>query len=267
MFDPHGGGLIKRLQKDSETSGLPITSVIKWKPHTDTKDMENILLCGDNAGNITKYDVTDGMIVDQIPWKGEEENKIYAMDYTKNGRHFAAVGLDGIVRVYDDITMKLTQESDPFKSGHGGHSNRVFAVKFSNEDSNLLVSGGWDNSIIIHDLREKGPVNAILGAYICGEALDFKGDKILSGSNRMDKQLQIWSLKTTNLLNNVDWNGEGMFKDREKCRLFCAKFMEHTDSGKQFIVAGGGITNELRIFNSELNPIVNVGGFSRGCYT
>lgn len=267
IFDPHGGGLLKRLQKDSESSGLPATTVIKWKPHLDSKDSENLLLAGDNNGNITKYDVTDGMVVDQITWKGEEENKIYAIDYTKNGRNFATAGYDGIVRIYDDITMKLVQESDPFKSGHGGHSNRVFAVKFSKEDPNILVSGGWDNNIIIHDRREKGPVNAIIGAYICGDALDICGDKILSGSNRIDKQLQLWSLETTKLIQTIDWNGDGIFKGREKWRIFWTKFMVHSDSGKEYILAGGGITNELRIFNNELKPIANIGNFSRGCFS
>lgn len=220
VFDPHGGGYIKNLRETTEASGLPLTSVIKWRPYSESKESENYLIGGDNAGNITKYDVIDGSIADQAQWKGKEENKIYSLDYSKNGRQFAAAGYDGVVRVYDDITMKMTHESDPFKSGHGGHSNRVFAVKFNKEDSNILISGGWDNSIIIHDLREKGPVNAILGAYICGEALDFNGDKILSGSNRKEKQLQLWSLETTKLINTIDWNGEGIFKDREHCRIY-----------------------------------------------
>ncbi len=43
--------------------------------------------------------------------------------------------------------------------------------------------------------------------------------------------------------------------------------MVHSDSGKEYIIAGGGITNELRIFNTELKPIANVGNFSRGCFT
>lgn len=220
LYDPHGGGLMKRLQKDSESTGLPIASVIKWKPYIDGGDHENLLLAGDNAGNIIKYDAADGMVVEQITWEGADENKIYALDYSKNGRQFAAAGLDKMVRIYDDITMKLIQESDPFKSGHGGHNNRVFSVKFSPDDSNILISGGWDNNIIIHDIREKGPVNAIIGANICGEALDIRGNTILSGSNRKSNQVQLWDLQTCKLIESVDWNGDGIFKDREACRVF-----------------------------------------------
>ena len=28
-----------------------------------------------------------------------------------------------------------------------GHSNRMFAVRFNPLDSNILVSGGWDNTL------------------------------------------------------------------------------------------------------------------------
>ena len=153
------------------------------------------------------------MMVDCIEWEGEDENKIYCLDYSSNGRQFAAAGYDKLVRVYDDITMKCIQELDPYKSGHSGHSNRVFAVKFSKDDPNILISGGWDNNIMIHDIREKGPVNCIIGAYVCGQALDFSGNNILSGSNRKDNQLQIWSLETTKLIKTIDWNGKGKFKD------------------------------------------------------
>lgn len=235
---------MKRLQKDSESSGLPITSVIKFKPHNDSGEHENLLLAGDDGGNITKYDVVDGMVVEKIEWKGEAENKIYAIDYNTNGRQFATAGYDTMVRVYDDITMKCVQELDPFKSGHSGHSNRVFSVKFNKEDPNILISGGWDNNIIIHDVREKGPVNAIIGAHICGESLDFSGNKILSGSNRTTKQLQLWDLETTKLIQDVDWNGSGMFKDGDSCKVFCSKFMSHTDTGKEYILAGGSSANE-----------------------
>jgi WD40 repeat protein len=267
VFDPHGGGLLKTLTEDYETTGKPINTVLKFKPANDSAEQETILLVGDNDGNITKYDVTDGMEIEKIEGDTENVNKIYALDYSSNGRQFAAAGYDGMVRVYDDITMKMVQDLDPYKSGHAGHSNRVFSVKFNKDDPNILISGGWDNNIIIHDMREKGPVNAIIGAYVCGEALDFSGNTILSGSSRMDKQIQLWDLETTKLLKNVDWKGNGHFKDMENCRVFCAKFLTHTDTGKEYILAGGGVSNEIRIFNEEHEPIIKIGDYSRGTFS
>lgn len=33
-----------------------------------------------------------------------------------------------------------------------GHTNRIFSLKFSKSDPNMLASGGWDKSVIIWDL-------------------------------------------------------------------------------------------------------------------
>ncbi len=44
-----------------------------------------------------------------------------------------------------------------------GHSNRVFACKFVPEDQNLLITGGWDQNILIWDVREGKSVRTIVG--------------------------------------------------------------------------------------------------------
>ena len=55
-----------------------------------------------------------------------------------------------------------------------GHKNKVFAVKYHPEDTNLIVSGGWDKMIKIFDIRTKGPVGSMYGPLISGsDALDF----------------------------------------------------------------------------------------------
>ena len=35
----------------------------------------------------------------------------------------------------------------------GGHTNRVFAVKFMDHNPDLMVSGGWDNTL---QVRSRG---------------------------------------------------------------------------------------------------------------
>lgn len=58
-------------------------------------------------------------------------------------------------------------------SGEGatipGHSSRVFCVKFDNHNPNYLLSGGWDKSIIIWDIKTGKPVNSFYGPLICGD--------------------------------------------------------------------------------------------------
>ena len=55
-----------------------------------------------------------------------------------------------------------------------GHSNRVFSVKFHPEDPNVLLSGGWDNTIQIWDLRTGFSERSIYGPHLAGDSLDIQ---------------------------------------------------------------------------------------------
>ncbi len=52
------------------------------------------------------------------------------------------------------------------------HTQRVFACRFVREDQNLVLTGGWDRTIKIFDLRAGGPVGHWFGAELSGDALD-----------------------------------------------------------------------------------------------
>lgn len=56
-----------------------------------------------------------------------------------------------------------------------GHNNRIFCLKFSPDDPNILLSGGWDQNIYIWDLREGQPVSTICGPRIAGDSIDIRG--------------------------------------------------------------------------------------------
>lgn len=60
-----------------------------------------------------------------------------------------------------------------------GHENRVFCVKFVNQ--NLLISGGWDSVVHIWDVREGKSIRHFLGPHISGDSLDYQDGKILAG--------------------------------------------------------------------------------------
>lgn len=85
--------------------------------------------------------------------RDDPTNHLYALDYQHDGLAFATAGKDTIIRLYDESTKSIISE---FRGGgsHPGHSNRVFALKFSKDDPNLLVSGGWDNTLIMWDIRD-----------------------------------------------------------------------------------------------------------------
>jgi len=87
--------------------------------------------------------------------------------------------------VYDETTKSLSLKMKQ-KGDIPGHSNRVFCVKFNPIDPNILFTGGWDNTVQIYDIREKGPVSYIFGPHICGDTIDVKNDgmTLLTGSYR-----------------------------------------------------------------------------------
>lgn len=98
------------------------------------------------------------------------------------------------MRVYDEATKTQVVA---MSGGHGtitaGHSNRVFSIKWMPNDENVLLSGGWDNTIQIWDVRVQHSVRSIYGPHIAGDALDIQGEEILTGSWRADNPLEVLS--------------------------------------------------------------------------
>ena len=129
----------------------------------------------------------------------------------------------------------------------------------------MVASGGWDNTIIVHDIRQKGPIAGILGAYVCGDAIEFCGNEIISGSWRNEDQLQIWDVRTTDKKKDIDWDGDNFDSDTP-VNIFCLK-RSHHDSINNIMIAGGGQSNELRIFNHNFKPVVNITDVSRAIFT
>lgn len=55
-------------------------------------------------------------------------------------------------------------------------------MKFLPDNENILFSGGWDDYIMLWDLRNKQPIGMINGPTLSGDSLDIKNDMILTGS-------------------------------------------------------------------------------------
>lgn len=72
----------------------------------------------------------------------------------------------------------------------------------------MIASGGWDSTVILHDIRQKGPISGILGPYICGDSIDFNGKDIITGSWRNENQIEVWDLRTTEKSKDIDWEGD-----------------------------------------------------------
>lgn len=101
-------------------------------------------MTGSADGAIRHWHTTSGKCLHQ---KIEDPNNhIYSLDFNREGTLLAAAGKDHKIRIYDETTKSLAFEMKEL-ADHPGHSNRVFCVKFNKSDSNMVVSGGWDNTI------------------------------------------------------------------------------------------------------------------------
>lgn len=97
-------------------------------------------------GNLFQYLARTGK---EIYHGVEEGNIILAMDYATDGKSFATGGKDNIIRIYDEEKKNITTQLQGIKWHTHGHNNRIQSLKFFPNDSNMLVSGGWDQNVLI----------------------------------------------------------------------------------------------------------------------
>ena len=74
-------------------------------------------------------------------------------------------------------------------SGEPGHKNSIFCATFCKEEDSLIISGGWDKTIKIWDVRSGDVVRNICGPFVCGDSIDMHDGYILSGSYHDSNQL------------------------------------------------------------------------------
>jgi len=83
------------------------------------------------------------------------------------------------------------------------HSNRVFCVKYDQDDPNMIASGGWDCNVKIWDIRQGHPVRNIAGPYICGSSIDINNGYLVTGSYRDEKQIELWDYATGKSITDI----------------------------------------------------------------
>lgn len=202
------GKLSYSLQSfESEESQLPVTC-IQWRPQTAAMKTANVLVTAQADGSLKHWHATSGKCLHKN--LEDPENHLYAIDFTTDGMLLATAGRDRHVRVYDETTKSLAFTMKE-KGKLMGHGNRIFCVKFNKGDQNMLVSGGWDNNVFIYDMRYRGPVHAIYGPHICGDAIDFKMDgyNMICGSYRGEDALEIYDLRMMRRSRVIPWTGTG----------------------------------------------------------
>ena len=130
-----------------------------------------------------------------------------------------------------------------------GHSSRIFCVKYHPQDQNIIISGGWDRTIQIYDVREGRTVGSVYGPNVSGDSLDIYDDIIVAGSNRNKEVMQMFSLSKRSLIANIDWESSTR-KDIEAGYVFGTRFSK---PDPHFIFAAAGGKNEIKIFENNVD--------------
>mmetsp|Transcript_33722 Transcript_33722/g.38830 ORF Transcript_33722/g.38830 Transcript_33722/m.38830 type:complete len:147 (+) Transcript_33722:373-813(+) len=128
---------------------MPITC-LRWRPTSSEMKTKNILVATAADGSVYHWHVTSGKLLHTM--EPVDGNQFYCLDYSPDGRNFALGGKDYTVKIIDEHTKSLINSLEG-GGGVPGHSNRVFSVKYDQNDPNMLISGGWDNTVLLWDLR------------------------------------------------------------------------------------------------------------------
>eukprot|EP00294_Goniomonas_avonlea_P011291 CAMPEP_0114559976 /NCGR_PEP_ID=MMETSP0114-20121206/11207_1 /TAXON_ID=31324 /ORGANISM="Goniomonas sp, Strain m" /LENGTH=402 /DNA_ID=CAMNT_0001745479 /DNA_START=9 /DNA_END=1218 /DNA_ORIENTATION=+ len=241
---------------------LPCTTV-RWRPQPASSKTRHVLVSADAGGNVMHWHVSSQKCLHTINQPG---NQVFALDYKPDGSLFATAGYDRTVRLYDEATKsEIRALGGGFSYGgryKTGHSNRVFSLKFGITDENLLLSGGWDNTIQIWDLRDVHPVRSIFGPHICGDSVDLRDNTVLTGSWRLENPLQVWDLPSGRLIREIPFNTWG---DATTC-LYAAQFSK--DRHYSRVCAGGSGTHEARMFDTSTGDLIGrISGMTQGVYS
>ena len=125
---------------------FPVTG-IRWRHPAGDLKTANVLVASYANGIIKHWHATSGRCLHQIDTSDEgKENHIYSIDFNTEQTLLAAAGKDKQIRLYDEHTKSCVLKMKELGQ-LPGHSNRVFCVRFNPYDSNMVASGGWDNTV------------------------------------------------------------------------------------------------------------------------
>lgn len=234
------GKLAYRLK----TSGnMPVTSM-RWKSSLSNVGSSSCLMTTSSSGCIDIWHVQSSKCIYSI---NEEGNQIFAFDISPTpsgnaGYKFATAGKDKVIRIYDDETKKRVCSLERgFLADQVGHSNRIFALKWKPDDPNILMSGGWDNCVLMWDLRSKNCFRSIFGPHIAGQTIDIQNDIIVTGSWRVRDTIQMFEFSTgKEIKSKITWSPSPM--------IYAASY---SPSLEGVIAAGGTGINSMRIINTN----------------
>jgi len=190
----------------------------------------------------------------------ENENDLYSLDYNFDGTKFAVSSRMNTIKIYDETTKVPILDlstTGPFKQGH---SNRIYSVKFT-DLPDVLLSGGWDRTLKIWDLRIGQAIASITGLEIGGDSIDAREDHIMVGNNRTQNSIQEYSLSKRALIKNYLW-------DKDNPLHAPSIYSLRMSQPKKFMVACGSDPNEAGLFDlmNDCSLICGISNLPLPCF-
>ncbi|GFR50709.1 hypothetical protein Agub_g12966 [Astrephomene gubernaculifera] len=260
--DPSGGGGLpggsSRGSSSADGGSAGVITSVCFRPDLPSSRMENVLLVA-QGDSISHLHVGTRRLLHRCREAG---NKVNTLAMRQDGEVFASAGSDYVVRVYDEASCSVCRTLD---HGDGvttnGHTNHVFALAWHPGDPQVLLSGGWDNRVLVWDLRVHRSVRSISGPHLCGDALDLQpgscsgssnisgsssgaGGVLLTGSWRHSAPLQLWDLGSGRLLSNLPW----WQPQQDACLPYAARFGRGQGAEGCVMAGGSGSQPVVRVY-------------------
>ncbi|KAK0178423.1 hypothetical protein PV328_002372 [Microctonus aethiopoides] len=187
-------------------------------------------------------------------------NEVNAIDVSVKGNYIASGGKDAALRLYDAESAKLIhvykRNDAEFIDDKIGryHRMRIFAVKFHQSYPDLMITGGWDDTVRVWDRRVgTGSTLVIKGPHICGDAIDVKETQIITGSWVVRASLQLWDMTSGKLIDSILPKNRPTSLDGEF--LYAVQYFDGDCYGDHVLTGGSG-TSAVEVINLKEKKVV-----------
>jgi len=242
-------GQLRHIFQPKGAEPLPVTCV-RFRPVTASafSSLIHVLMVVGADGSVAHYHLSSSN--NEPASLLQSANQLFTCYYAASALSYATAGRDATIRLYDEQTRKPTTTLHPLDRYSGataaGHSNRIYAVRYSPADDNTVFSAGWDNTVQVWDVRSGRSVRSLFGPHVCGDALDVSADgsRLLTASWRQSDCLEVWDWASGRVVESVVYNvGSEAGGGGKSEMLYAAGW----SSDGQWMAAGGCGSNDAKV--------------------
>ena len=245
----NSAGKLRHIFQCKSDEPLPVTCV-RFRPVTASafSSLIHVLMVASADGSVAHYHLSSTS--NEPASLVASANQLFTCSYAASALSYATAGRDASIRLYDEQTRKPSATLLPLDRYSGatatGHSNRIYAVKYSPVDDNLLFSAGWDNTVQVWDVRSRRAVRSLFGPHVCGDALDVSADggRLLTASWRQSESVEVWDWASGRLMEAVVYNAGSEAGGGGKSEMLYAASWS-VDG--QWMAAGGCGSNDAKV--------------------